>query len=89
MVSGRLIYYPTVTREPFRNRGRLTDLITSDKPFNKIELDPLSMGSDRVMMCGCPGMLSDLVALIRQRGFEESNHSEPGHYVIEKAFVEK
>jgi ferredoxin--NADP+ reductase len=41
------------------------------------------------MMCGCPGMLSDLVALIRQRGFEESNHSEPGHYVIEKAFVEK
>src|SRR5688572_27207189 len=27
LVSGKLIYYPTVTREPFRNRGRLTDLI--------------------------------------------------------------
>jgi ferredoxin/flavodoxin---NADP+ reductase len=89
MVSGRLIYYPTVTREPFRNRGRLTDLITSDKLFKKIELDPLSMDSDRVMMCGSPGTLSDLVALIRQRGFEEGNHNEPGHYVIEKAFVEK
>jgi ferredoxin--NADP+ reductase len=42
-----------------------------------------------VMMCGSPGTLSDLVALIRQRGFEEGNHNEPGHYVIEKAFVEK
>jgi len=27
-------YYPTVTREPFRNRGRITDLITSEQLFN-------------------------------------------------------
>ena len=30
MLSEKLVYYPTVTREPFRNRGRITDLITSD-----------------------------------------------------------
>src|SRR4029079_10145581 len=27
ILKDKLIYYPTVTREPFRNRGRITDLI--------------------------------------------------------------
>ena len=29
MVREKLIYYPTVTREPYKNNGRLTDLLTS------------------------------------------------------------
>ena len=29
IVREKLIYYPTVTREPFRNQGRITDLIAS------------------------------------------------------------
>jgi hypothetical protein len=29
MVRGKLLYYPTVTREAFRNTGRITDLIES------------------------------------------------------------
>jgi ferredoxin/flavodoxin---NADP+ reductase len=89
MVSQQLIYYPTVTREPFRNRGRLTDLITSGKLFDDIGLDSLSATQDRVMMCGSPSMLKDLVEIVRERGFHEGNHSKPGEYVIEKAFVEK
>jgi ferredoxin/flavodoxin---NADP+ reductase len=89
MVSQQLIYYPTVTREPFRNRGRLTDLITSGKLFDDIGLDSLSAEQDRVMMCGSPSMLKDLVEIVRERGFHEGNHSKPGEYVIEKAFVEK
>jgi len=28
---------PDVTREPFRNRGRITDLITSEQLFNDID----------------------------------------------------
>ena len=36
LLSEKLMYYPTVTREPFRNRGRITDLITSDQLFNDI-----------------------------------------------------
>jgi ferredoxin--NADP+ reductase len=32
-------------------------------------------------------MLQDLVGILHEKGFEEGNHSEPGHYVIEKAFV--
>lgn len=89
LISGKLIYYPTVTREPFRNRGRLTDLITSNKLFDEIGLPHLSTDNDRVMMCGSPGMLADLVTILRQNGFDEGNHSKPGHFVIEKAFVEK
>ena len=88
-IREQLIYYPTVTREPFRNRGRITDLITSDGLFKDVGRDPMSPEHDRVMLCGSPSMLQDLVIILRERGFEEGNHSEPGHYVIEKAFVEK
>ncbi len=41
------------------------------------------------MLCGSPAMLSDMTALLKERGFDEGNHSDPGHYVVEKAFVEK
>ncbi len=89
LLADKLHYYPTVTREPFRNRGRITDLITSDKLFDDCGLPPLDVETDRVMLCGSPAMLSDLRVLFEQHGFLEGNHSEPGHFVIEKAFVER
>lgn len=88
-VREKLIYYPTVTREPFRNRGRVTDLITSGKLFADAGLPALEAAQDRVMLCGSPQMLVDLRALLDGLGFVEGNHGEPGDYVIEKAFVEK
>ena len=33
-IRNQLIYYPTVTRESFKNEGRLTDLVKSGKLFN-------------------------------------------------------
>jgi ferredoxin--NADP+ reductase len=89
LLSDKLHYYPTVTREPFRNRGRITDLITSDKLFDDCGLPPLDVETDRIMLCGSSAMLADLRLLFEQRGFLEGNHSEPGHYVTEKAFVER
>ena len=88
-VREKLIYYPAVTREPFRNHGRITALIQSGRMFDDIGLTPLSRDADRVMICGSPTMLSDLVGLLRERAFEEGSHSQPGHFVIERAFVEK
>src|SRR5664279_2273113 len=41
MVRARLIYYPTVTRESFRNEGRITTLMESGKLFADIGLTPL------------------------------------------------
>jgi ferredoxin/flavodoxin---NADP+ reductase len=90
LVSKQLLYYPTVTREPFRNRGRLTDLIDSGKLFEAIGLPALNREDDRVMICGSPSMLKDSSALLDARGFEISAHiGAPGDYVIERAFVEK
>jgi ferredoxin/flavodoxin---NADP+ reductase len=88
-VREKLVYYPTVTREPFHNRGRITDLIASGTLFRDIGLPPLDVASDRLMLCGSPPMLADLRTLLVERGFTEGNHSEPGHFVIEKAFVER
>lgn len=89
LAAGKLLYYPTVTREAFRNTGRITTLLESGKLPSDLGLPPLDNARDRVMLCGSPAMLSDLNQLLAARGFEEGNHSEPGHYVIEKAFVEK
>jgi ferredoxin--NADP+ reductase len=90
MVRGKLIYYPTVTREPFRNQGRLTDLIVSGKLTDDVGLPPLNPETDRAMLCGSPSMLADTAALLDARGFVVSpGVGQPGHYVIERAFVEK
>jgi ferredoxin--NADP+ reductase len=89
LMREKFVYYPTVTREPFRNRGRITDLITSEQLFHDIGLPPLDIETDRIMLCGSPGMLEDLRQTFEQRGFCEGSHTEPGHFVIEKAFVER
>ncbi len=89
LVADKLLYYPTVTRETFRNTGRVTTLMESGKLQDDLRLPQLDKARDRVMLCGSPAMLADLHEFLRGRGFAEGNHSEPGHYVIEKAFVEK
>ena len=90
VVRDKLIYHPTVTREPFRNRGRLTDQIAIGTLAQSVGLPPLDPASDRFMLCGSPGMLQDTRALLDARGFEVSHRiGEPGDYVIERAFVEK
>jgi ferredoxin/flavodoxin---NADP+ reductase len=52
-------------------------------------LPPLDSEWDRVMICGNPQLITDMPALLEDRGFAEGNTGEPGDYVIEKAFVEK
>jgi ferredoxin--NADP+ reductase len=89
LLRENLIYYPTVTREPFRNRGRITDLITTGTLFDDIDLPALDSTMDRIMLCGSPQMLAEMTSLLRERCFEEGSSGTPGSYVIEKAFVEK
>jgi ferredoxin--NADP+ reductase len=90
MVHDRLLYYPTVTREPYRNQGRITELLGSGKLNQDLGLPPLDPASDRFMLCGSPAMLADLRTLLDSRGFQISPHTgAAGDYVIERAFVEK
>jgi ferredoxin/flavodoxin---NADP+ reductase len=89
MVTSQLRYYPTVTREAYRNMGRVTDLLQTGKLLQDLEQPPLNAKEDRVMICGSPAMLRDLKHLLEGLGFAEGNTSRPGGFVIERAFSEQ
>ena len=89
LVTGKLKYYPTVTREAFVNQGRITELMESGKFFQDLQLPPLNPAEDRVMICGSPAMLKDLKRLLEARGFAEGNTTRPGDFVIERAFADQ
>ena len=89
MVSAQLKYYPTVTREPFRNQGRIPDLIESGKLAADLGLPQLNPLEDRAMLCGSPEMLASIKSLLEKMKFEEGNTTRPGDFVVERAFVEK
>src|SRR5258707_4671626 len=77
LVRDQLIYCPTVTRDPFRNRGRITDLMTSGKLFSDAGLAPLAPVHDRAMICGSPALGHDMRALLAARGLSEVIHFRP------------
>lgn len=88
LIGDKLRYYPTVTREPFKTQGRITDLIASGQIFEDLGLPPLDPAEDRLMLCGGPSVLADLKALLIAKGYEEGSLASPGDFVLEKAFVE-
>jgi len=89
MVSSQLQYYPTVTRETYRNMGRIPALIESGTLFSDLGVPPLDPAHDRAMICGSPAMLRSLKTLLESRGFNEGNTSTPGDFVVERAFAER
>jgi len=90
LVRDQLVYYPTVTREPFRNQGRLPDLIANGKLCNDIGFPQIDPTQDRAMICGGPAMLKDMRTVLDEAGFVISTGiGHAGGYVIERAFVEK
>jgi ferredoxin/flavodoxin---NADP+ reductase len=90
MVSEKLIYYPTVTREAFKHTGRLTTAIETGQLFKDIGLPPLDPAVDRAMICGSPSMLKETSEMLDARGFKVSpSLGVVGDYVFERAFVEK
>jgi ferredoxin/flavodoxin---NADP+ reductase len=88
-VQQKLRYFPTVTREPFAQQGRVTDLLEAGAIEREFGLPAIDPAHDRVMVCGNPSVLVDLVAVLERRGFDEGSMQKQGSYVIERAFVEK
>jgi ferredoxin--NADP+ reductase len=89
IVNRQLRDYSSVTREPLRNRGRITTLIESGRVFDDLQIAPLDPATDRFMICGNMRMLAELSGMIESRGFTISPQiGVPGDYVIERAFVE-
>ncbi|MEO6517968.1 MAG: ferredoxin--NADP reductase [Pseudoxanthomonas sp.] len=89
-IRQKLLYYPAVSREEFRNHGRLTDLLDSGRMSHALGLPALDSEHDRAMICGSPQMLSDLRRILDARGFMPAPRiGTAGQYVFERAFVEK
>jgi ferredoxin--NADP+ reductase len=89
-IRGQLLYYPAVSREAFEHQGRLTTLLESGRMQSDLGLPPIDAGADRFMICGSPSMLADFRSILDQRGFSAAPRiGTAGHYVFERAFVEK
>ncbi|WP_293908258.1 ferredoxin--NADP reductase [Phenylobacterium sp.] len=88
MIGDKLKYYPTVTREDFRTKGRITDLIASGQMFRDLGLPPFNPAEDRIMLCGGPSVLVDLKQQLLDLGYVEGSLAAPGDFVLERAFVE-
>ena len=87
MVRERLLYHPSVTREPSPGQPRLTELLASGRLAADLGLQPLDPEADRLMLCGSMGMLDDMRAILSGRGFGEGSQAGAGEYVYEKAFA--
>ena len=89
-IRQKLLYYPAVSREPFRHAGRITTLMESGQMMRDLGIEPLDGEKDRAMICGSPQMLADFRTLLDGRGFTAAPRiGTPGQYVFERAFVEK
>jgi ferredoxin--NADP+ reductase len=87
MVGGKLVHITSVTREDHPLKGRITNLIENGKLFDHIEGGALDPKLDRAMICGSMDMTQDTKTLMEKFGLEEGSISNPGDFVIEKAFV--
>ena len=89
-ISKKLLYYPVVSRESFANQGRVTDLMETGQMMRDLGLPALNADTDRAMICGSPQMLADFRKILDARGFSAAPRiGVAGHYVFERAFVEK
>ncbi|SUZ97221.1 uncharacterized protein METZ01_LOCUS50075 [marine metagenome] len=85
--ADRVFYYPTVTRETFHTKGRITDLLKTGQVFQDLQLTPISRDTDRAMICGSIGLNKDIKAFLETSGLKEGARNHPAEFVQEKAFV--
>ena len=88
-VKDKLIYYPAITREPYKNYGRITTLLETGKLIEDTQMPEMNVEDDRFMLCGSPSMLKSLSKILENKGFTETRKTDYREFVIERAFVEK
>lgn len=82
-----LTYVPTTTRENSEHMGRITHKLADGSLFSELGVSDFGPDNDRAMVCGSIGLNTDMKALLEGFGLREGANSDPGHYVVEKAFV--
>ena len=92
IVGDKLVHWASCTREDADagkgvHAGRMTDMMRSGTLYEELGIEPLNPETCRVMICGSMAMLKDCANLCEEAGLAEGSNSEPGQYVIERAFV--
>src|SRR6056297_1001106 len=75
--NGRLRHYTSTTREAYPFNGRITDLMTSGKLFDDLNVPPISPQTDRGMICGSMAMLNDTKAALEGFDLVEGANNKP------------
>ena len=83
----KLRYYPTTTQEKSDKMGRITNLLEDGTLFLDLDIIDFNPANDRAMVCGSMGLNTDIKRLLGAHGFTEGSNSNPGEFVVEKAFV--
>ena len=86
-IGDKFTYFPTVTQEGFPHQGRITDWLDSGRIFAALNLPRLNRQTDRVMICGSMGLNTEMKRICAAAGLSEGSNANPGHFVVEKAFV--
>jgi len=85
--ADKVFYYPTVTREEFHTKGRITELLKTGKIFQDLQLAPINCDTDRAMICGSMGLNKDIKEFLEILRLKEGARNRPAEFVLEKAFV--
>ena len=87
LATQKLIHYPTITREPYKYEGRITNLLSSGKAFEDLGIAGFDPETDRAMICGSHAMLLDTQKVLDAVNMTRGSLSRPGGYVWERAFT--
>ena len=79
--ESEVTYFPTVTQEEFKNKGRITKFIDEGM------WDNITPEKDKVMICGSLEFNLEMKERLLAKGFEEGNKRTAGTFTLEKAFV--
>ena len=83
----QLRHATSLTRGSHILEGRATTLIESGDLFAHLGISIFDPAHDRIMICGSSPALHDMRRIVERAGFVEGANSEPGTFVIERAFV--
>ncbi|MBU74974.1 MAG: ferredoxin--NADP(+) reductase [Rhodospirillaceae bacterium] len=90
VTQGNFLFYPSVTREDFKNTGRITDAIFNGSVYDKLGVPVFDKNQDSAMICGSIEMNMEFKRYFEDRlGCVEGSSNTPGDFVLEKSFVEK
>ena len=81
------VYVPTVTRDPFSNNRRGSDLLLSGQLTSELGLPAINPEFDRILICGNPEMNRDLSDSLLENGWCMTNFKGTGNFSLEQAFV--